>query len=52
MEGTISRMLDWLLHPYNSADTSGTVADWFGFLVLVLIAAFLWKTVVDQIVKT
>lgn len=50
MNGTLSRMLDWLMHPINAAEDSGTVADWFGFLILVLIASFLWKTVVDQIV--
>lgn len=49
MDGILSRLLDWILHPINSAEDSGTVADWFGFLVLVLIASFLWKTVVDQI---
>lgn len=45
----ISRILDWWLHPYNSADESGTIADWFGFLVLVLIVSFLWSTVVSEI---
>lgn len=49
MDGILSRILDWILHPFNSAEESGTVADWFGFLVLILIASFLWKTVVDDI---
>jgi hypothetical protein len=46
----LSRILDWGVHPINAAEQSGTVADWFGFLVLVLILSFLWKTVLNQIV--
>ena len=47
----LSRILDWVLHPYNSEEDSGKIADWFGFLLLVIIASFLWKTVVDEILK-
>ena len=46
MKGLISGIFAWGQHPLYS---EGTVADWFAALVLLLIAAFLWKTVVDRI---
>ncbi len=46
MKGLISQTLDWLTHPQYAEATPGT---WAAGLVLVLILAFLWTTVVKQI---
>lgn len=46
MRGIISGIFDWGQHPLYSR---GTVTDWSAGLALVLILAFLWKTVVDRI---
>lgn len=46
MRGIISGIFDWGQHPLYS---QGTLFDWGAGLALVLIAAFLWKTVIDRI---
>ena len=46
MRGIISGIFDWGQHPLYS---QGNLFDWGAGLLLVLIAAFLWKTVVDRI---
>jgi len=46
MRGGISKMFDWLWHP---SQDSGTVAQWMGGLMLILIASFLWATVINKI---
>lgn len=46
MKGLISQTLNWISHPANS---NGTVKDYAAGLVLILIAAFLWSQVVQQI---
>jgi hypothetical protein len=46
MRGIVSGIFAWGQHPLYS---EGTVADWFGALVLLVIFSFLWKTVVDRI---
>ena len=46
MKGIISQTLNWITHPLN-ADTNPV--DWAAGLFLILIAAFLWSTVVRQI---
>lgn len=44
--GLISKTFSWVTHPLN--DTS-TVVDWFAGLVLILILAYLWSTVIRMI---
>jgi hypothetical protein len=46
MKGIISQTLDWLTHP---AYSDASVGEWAAGLVLILIGAFLWSTVVSQI---
>lgn len=46
MRGLVSGIFDWGQHPLYS---QGTLVDWGAALVLILILAFLWKTVVDRI---
>jgi hypothetical protein len=46
MNGVIGSTFEWLQHPLYS---KGTMFDWGAALVLVLILAFLWKTVIDKI---
>lgn len=45
-KGLFSSIGDWIIHPYYS---EGTLLDYAAGLVLVLMAAFLWSTVVKQI---
>jgi len=45
MKGLISQTLDWIAHPSNS---EGTPGQWAAGLVLILIVAFLWTTVIKQ----
>lgn len=45
-EGLISKIYSWTWHPSNSDET---VNDWLAFLVLALIASFLWSTVIKAI---
>jgi hypothetical protein len=44
--GLISKIFGWGTHPMN--DTS-TTKEWFAGLVLVLILAFMWSTVIRMI---
>jgi hypothetical protein len=44
-KGIITQTLDWLKHPIYS---DANIRDWAGFLTLVLIGSFLWRTVVQQ----
>jgi hypothetical protein len=46
MNGIISQTLDWLTHPVYS---DASVGEWAAGLVLILVVAFLWSTVVSQI---
>ena len=46
MKGVISQTLDWISHPDFSDAKPST---WAAGLLLILIAAFLWSTVVKQI---
>lgn len=46
MRGIVSGIFDWGQHPLYSR---GNVWDWGAGLVLVLILAFFWKTVIDRI---
>lgn len=43
--GLISKTLDWVWHP-SYADSQ--VTDWLAFLTLILIASFLWSTVIRR----
>ncbi len=45
-EGLITKIYSWVWHPGNSNET---MADYAGFLVLALIASFLWSTVVKAV---
>lgn len=44
--GTISGIFEWGAYPGKS---TGGLWEWGAFLVLVLIASFLWSTVVKQV---
>ena len=44
--GLISKAFSWMTHPLN--DTS-TPIEWLAGLVLVLILAYLWSTVIRMI---
>ena len=44
-DGIIAKTLDWLKHPIYS---DANLGDWAAFLTLVLIASFLWATVIRQ----
>lgn len=44
--GIFSKLLGWLSLPAN---TDTTVKDWLAFAALVLIASFLWSTVIKAI---
>lgn len=46
MNSVIGGTFDWLQHPIYS---KGNLLDWGAALVLLLILAFLWKTVVDRL---
>lgn len=46
MKGLISHTLDWITHPSYSEASLG---QWAAGLVVILIVAFLWTTVVKQI---
>jgi hypothetical protein len=46
--GVISKILSWIMHPLNS---EGTPTEWLAGLVLLIIASFLWSTVVRQTVE-
>lgn len=42
-QGIITKIFSWILHPGQSNEQ---LSDWAAFLVLALIAGFLWSTVV------
>jgi hypothetical protein len=44
--GLISKLFSWGISPLND---ESTINQWAAGLVLVLIAAFLWSTVVNKI---
>lgn len=44
--GLITEIFNWGAHPSYS---EGTTATWLAFLVLILIASFLWSTVIKAI---
>lgn len=46
MKGLISKTLNWVEHPSYS---DASLQEWAGGLLLILIIAFLWTTVVKQI---
>ncbi|HXT74607.1 MAG TPA: hypothetical protein VN785_12210 [Candidatus Angelobacter sp.] len=46
MKGIVSGIFDWGQHPLYSR---GTLVEWGAGLLMVLILAFFWKTVVDRI---
>lgn len=46
MKGLISGVFSWGQHPLYS---EGNFWEWGAALVLILIIAFFWKTVVDKI---
>jgi hypothetical protein len=46
--GLIARMNGWWLHPFNS---SGSALNWVLFVGLLVIAAFLWQTVLILLTK-
>jgi hypothetical protein len=45
-QGLISKTLAWIRHPMH--DDGRDLADYVGFLVLVLLAGLLWSKVVRQ----
>jgi hypothetical protein len=45
-EGIISKIYSWVWHPSNSEET---LSDWGAGLVVVIVLAFLWSTVVKQL---
>jgi hypothetical protein len=47
--GIITKTLNWIAHPFN--DTDSDPIDWFAFFVLALIAAYIWRKVVINIVE-
>jgi hypothetical protein len=47
--GLIQKTLAWIAHPYRDADSDPV--DWFAFFVLALIAGFLWRKVVIQLIE-
>lgn len=46
MNGIISQTLMWITHPQ---DSEASISEWLAGLIVVLILAFLWATVVKQI---
>lgn len=48
MKGIIGGTLDWLTHPL---DNTGTLTDWAMGLAVILVLAFLWATVIKQLIE-
>lgn len=48
MKGLISQTLSWITHP---SESEGNISQWAAGLVLILIASFLWSTVIKQVVE-
>ena len=47
-EGIISKIYTWVWHPSNSSET---LNEWGAGLVVILILAFLWSTVVNRMIQ-
>lgn len=45
-EGIITKIYSWIWHPSNSSET---LTDWFAFLIVVLLFAYLWSTVIKVV---
>ena len=45
MNGLISQTLNWITHP---SESEGTPMEWLAGLLVVIILAFLWSTVLKQ----
>ena len=46
MKGLFTSTLEWITHPTYSEESLGT---WAAFLLLVIVASFLWTTTLKQI---
>lgn len=47
-QGIISKSLSWVFHPsFADADP----IDWFGFLIIFILAGMLWSKVLRQLVE-
>lgn len=44
--GIISKIYGWVWHPGNSEET---ITDWIAGLVVILIVAYLWSTVIRDV---
>lgn len=44
--GLIPSFMDWLAHPFNS---QGSALNWVLFVGLLIIAAWMWSTVLNMI---
>lgn len=49
MRGILTQLVQWIEHPTFS---EGTPTEWIAGLVLVIMAGFLWSTVVKQTVES
>lgn len=47
--GIFALVQEWLARPFKA---DGTVLDWFLFLGVVMIAAFLWSRIIGEIHAT
>ena len=47
--GIVSGMFGWIQHPY--IETEKNIKDYFAFLALIVIGAFLWSRVIKQLVE-
>lgn len=47
--GLVTKIYSWVFAPFNDSET--TVTEWFGALLLILVANFLWATVVRQTIE-
>lgn len=46
--GLISRMNNWLAHPFNA---QGNVWDWFLFLGVIVVAVYLWNNILGELAE-
>ncbi len=46
--GLISKIMSWFTHPFNDQSTP---QEWLAGIVLILILAFLWSTVVKMVAE-
>jgi hypothetical protein len=47
-DGITGRISSFLAQPFKA---NGTVLDWFLFLGVVIVAAFLWSRIISEIAK-